>query len=417
VNLEIKTLKEEALFESNFLRRLGIANKSTILSIMIISNAFSWYFPFFGMLKMLITEMTVVLWSIHFIGSVFSAVIGVILSERIPRNAFFLCWMILGVISSLVLMCVPFTSAPNILLISLLSGVAFGMGIPTSIGYFAEHTATENRAKLGGLILFISSIGTFLLELAMSNDVVLNGLILTIWRLGGLIMYLFLKTVPESARDKRDVSFSFILHQRPFVIYFLPWVMFSLVNYLSIPVLNELFTPKVIESILLVESTLAGFFAIAGGFLSDFFGRKRMTITSFVLLGLGYALLGIRPENLFSWYFYIIFDSIAWGVFHVIYIFTIWGDLSEGVSTEKYYMIGGLPFYVSNYLQILIGPYVAEAISMYAIFTFTAFFMFLAVVPLMFAPETLPERKLRERELRSYIEKAKRIREKFTKGQ
>jgi hypothetical protein len=32
----------------------------------------------------------------------------------------------------------------------------------------------------------------------------------------------------------------------------------------------------------------------------------------------------------------------------------------------------------------------------------------------MYAPETLPEKKLRERELRGYIEKAKKIREKFT---
>jgi len=32
----------------------------------------------------------------------------------------------------------------------------------------------------------------------------------------------------------------------------------------------------------------------------------------------------------------------------------------------------------------------------------------------MYAPETLPENVFRERKLRGYIEKAKRIREKFT---
>jgi hypothetical protein len=36
----------------------------------------------------------------------------------------------------------------------------------------------------------------------------------------------------------------------------------------------------------------------------------------------------------------------------------------------------------------------------------------LAVLPLMYAPETLPEKRIRERELKQYIEKAKRIREK-----
>jgi len=31
----------------------------------------------------------------------------------------------------------------------------------------------------------------------------------------------------------------------------------------------------------------------------------------------------------------------------------------------------------------------------------------------MFAPETLPEKKIRERELKKYIEKAKKVKEKY----
>jgi hypothetical protein len=93
---------------------------------------------------------------------------------------------------------------------------------------------------------------------------------------------------------------------------------------------------------------------------------------------------------------------------------TLWGDLSYGVSTDKYYAIGGLPYFVSNFLRLTIGTYIAETILAYAIFSFTAFFLFLAVIPLMFAPETLPEKKIKERELRQYIEKAKKIKEKYT---
>ncbi|MEM2780785.1 MAG: MFS transporter [Candidatus Bathyarchaeia archaeon] len=396
--------------------RFGITGRFTVINIVVVSNAFIWYFLVFSILKMIITEITVLLWSVHFAGAIVSAVIGAVLSERIRRKTFFISWMMLGVISSFILSCVTFTSVLNILLISLFTGVAFGIGVPASLGCFAEHTAIENRAKLGGLILFINSIGTFLLGLIMSGDITLNGFILAIWRLSGLIIFLLFEPPSESMNNRRNVSFGFILHRRSFVVYLLPWVMFSLVNYLSVPVLNKLFTAELVESIVIIESTLAGFFAIMGGFLSDIFGRKRMSIIGFVMLGLGYAVLGIYPENLLNWYFYILVDSIAWGLFHVIYIFTIWGDLSEGVSTGKYYAIGGLPFYVSNFLRILIGPYIAEAVSAYAIFSFTALFMFLATLPLMFAMETLPEKTLRERELRSYIEKAKRVREKFTKG-
>jgi len=62
----------------------------------------------------------------------------------------------------------------------------------------------------------------------------------------------------------------------------------------------------------------------------------------------------------------------------------------------------------------MIGSYIAETVSANAIFSLTAFFLFLAVLPLMYAPETLPEKKIRERELRQYVEKAKKIKEKHT---
>jgi hypothetical protein len=41
-----------------------------------------------------------------------------------------------------------------------------------------------------------------------------------------------------------------------------------------------------------------------------------------------------------------------------------------------------------------------------------SFFLFLAVIPLFYAPETLPEKEIKERELKGYIEKAKKIKEK-----
>jgi hypothetical protein len=58
------------------------------------------------------------------------------------------------------------------------------------------------------------------------------------------------------------------------------------------------------------------------------------------------------------------------------------------------------------------APY-AEVIPLSTAFSLASFFLFLAVVPLMYAPETLPEKTLRERELKSYIEKAKKIKEKY----
>jgi hypothetical protein len=74
--------------------------------------------------------------------------------------------------------------------------------------------------------------------------------------------------------------------------------------------------------------------------------------------------------------------------------------------------LGGLPYLLAGFLPILIRLY-AGAISPTAAFSFASFFLFLAVIPLMYARETLPEKKIRERELKNYIEKAKKAKEKY----
>ena len=52
-------------------------------------------------------------------------------------------------------------------------------------------------------------------------------------------------------------------------------------------------------------------------------------------------------------------------------------------------------------------------ISMYAAFPLPRFFYLLLLCPVIYGPESLPEKKIRERELRGYIEKAKKIKEKY----
>jgi MFS family permease len=162
-----------------------------------------------------------------------------------------------------------------------------------------------------------------------------------------------------------------------------------------------------------IENIIAGVFAVVAGITSDLIGRKRTVMAGFILFGLGYAMLGVFPFNILSWYFYTVVDGIAWGIIYVIFLFTIWGDLAQGRPSEKYYAIGILPFSLSSFLHLTAGPIIAEKISPYAIFSFAAFFLFLAVVPLMYAPETLPEKKIRERELKKYVEKAKKVKEKY----
>jgi len=48
----------------------------------------------------------------------------------------------------------------------------------------------------------------------------------------------------------------------------------------------------------------------------------------------------------------------------------------------------------------------------YAMLSIASFFLFLAVLPLFYAPETLPEKEIKERELKEYLKKARKIKEK-----
>jgi hypothetical protein len=96
-----------------------------------------------------------------------------------------------------------------------------------------------------------------------------------------------------------------------------------------------------------------------------------------------------------------------------MFISTIWGDLSPKGDGEKYYAVGNMPFFVTWGILQLVSAQYLMSIPSYAVFSFASFFLFLAVLPLMYAPETLPEKKIKERELKDYIEKAKKIKKKF----
>ena len=64
-------------------------------------------------------------------------------------------------------------------------------------------------------------------------------------------------------------------------------------------------------------------------------------------------------------------------------------------------------------MRLSVSTYVGD-VSKAAVFSFASFFLFLAVLPLMYAPETLPEKNIRDRELKIYVEKAQQIREKYS---
>jgi len=164
---------------------------------------------------------------------------------------------------------------------------------------------------------------------------------------------------------------------------------------------------------LMIQPLVGSISALIGGLLADRIGRKRIVIYGFVSLGLAFAIIGIAPQISLACAFFVLINAISAGLLWVMFIPTIWGDLSPKGYSEKYYAIGNMPFFVTWGVLQLISTQYLMLIPAYTVFSFASFFLFLAVLPLMYAPETLPEKKIRERELKQYVEKAKKIKEKY----
>jgi hypothetical protein len=384
----------------------------------IVVNSITWFTLIYAIFNAAVISLhlppieTLVIFASHFLGIATSAIVGAIVFPR-SRVVSLLFWIIVGVVSSVLLITISNNSTTSNLLVSLLLGVSFGLGLPSCLAYFADVTSVENRGLHGGVTWCAVGFGTLLLAVLMfSMDTTVAFLTLAVWRGFGL---LFLPLRKGKAIQEKSThtfsSYNSILRRTDVILYLVPWIMFSLVNFIEAPIIQDLLGDFYTFGGF-IGFALTGIFALIGGFLSDIVGRKRVIMTGFVVVGIEYALLSLPYGMPFSWYAYIVLDGISWGMFAAVFLMTLWGDLAGTFEKEKYYVVGGLCYVLSGFLQIVIRPYVG-VISKVTAFSLASFFLFLAVLPLMYAPETLPEKRIRERELRDYVEKAKKTKDKY----
>lgn len=390
--------------------------KCILSDITLVANSLVWYYVVLILLlqgiiiKSNFNDFQVLLiCTLHFGSLIVTALAGASIAKKIEYRRFIIVWMILGILSSFALLIVNPSDIVHVSLIVILLGTSLGLGMPKCMGHYARSIPVESRGQLSGITLFISGIGIVAFSIAGISEIIILGIILAIWRLVGLIIFLLTKVTSSPLEAKEDQSkYKDIFSQHSFILYLIPWIMFSLINYLVSPVSPTIDVSE-LGNLTLIQTGFMGLFALLGGFLIDSIGRKRIAVTGFILLGLGAAALGISWTMPFL-YFNVIMDGIAWGFLLVLFILTIWGDLSYSESSDKYYAIGVMPFFISKFLDLTVGKYIASYLSnSSALFSFGAFFLFLAVLPLIYAPETLPEKNIKDRELKNYLEKAQKI--------
>jgi len=400
-----------------FFERIGISKREFFPLFALLFNTFTWYFMILIMTSNVAEGDTGnILRTTYFIGVIGSSIIGSILSSYVKRLRFLYVWMFVGMASSSLLAFSDNFAPSHFLLIFSSLGFSFGLGMPSCLAYFSDHTSIENRGRISAIIFSASNIGALPFAILLTGlNVTISSVILTVWRGFGIATFAMLRPTEKLIVEKNEKSsFSLVLNDKRFVLYLVPWFMFSFIDRFEKIVFQGFIDPNFYQLTLAIEPVIAVLSMLIGGLLCDRIGRKRTVIYGFVSLGVAYAMIGIAPSMLLFWYLYLIIDGIAAGILWIIFIFILWGDLSQPKNREKYYVIGSIPFFLTDILSLPSTAFI-RLVPANSSFSLASFFLFLAVLPLIYAPETLPEKKIQLRKLRGYAETAKKLRKKYLK--
>jgi MFS family permease len=396
-----------------------IFQKEVAPVFLLLLNTFVWYLLTFSTLSYIITQnsfenQSLFLFAAYFLGIAAAAIAGSMFPHRL-RSKLLNKWIFLGAFATLCLVLVsPSTLLVNLLIISFL-GISIGLGLPSCLSYFAKKTKIEKRGLIAGAIW--STLGVMVLVLGLLISVLGTLeviMLLVIWRLIGGFSFVFLTRKEIKFEPQKSPGYFSLIRKREVLLFLLPWIIFNVINFTEGPMLKTFFGASQYNLIEISEFVFIGIFAFIGGLLADMGGRKRVIIAGFVMLGIEYATLSVfsgLPNPIMLSYVFMAIDGITWGLFFSVFFTVVWGDLGENYEKEKFYALGGIPLLLTNFLSVLVAPY-TKSIPLGTAFTVASFFLFVAVIPLMYAPETLPEKALKDRDLKSYIEKAKKVAQK-----
>lgn len=398
----------------------NLPRRFTLSKSFLLFSALVWYSMTIHLKNRLLENLLLshasIIDALYFGGIIGSSLIGTVLVRKIRRDHFLFAWIIWGVVASLLPTLICTASWEWVASAFTFLGITFGLGMPTCLSFFIDGITIERRGVIGGLTLLVTSVVSVPLSLLVQvTDLTSFSATLVGWRLFSLLMFYTLYphgvSLRESSREEPEhTTFASTIRVRTFTLYFISWLIFSLIDSFEGVIIGEHFDPSLVMASDVVVAVTSALFVCFGGILADRIGRKRIVSFGFVALGLAYAIVGFAGFNDF-WPLYSVIDGAAGGVFMITFVLLIWGDLSPQQSTEKYYAIGNIPFFASRIIRAPAMSYVGF-VEPFSAFSVAAFFLFVAVLPIMFASETLPEKIMEKRKLKEYLEKAKKAKEK-----
>lgn len=391
--------------------------KQFLLLFTLLFNSFTWFYMILFILDGIPYHVDA-LRIVFYVATIGASLAGAVLSERVQRTKLLYLWMIMGIVASLQWTLAGIVTNASLPIMFILGGISFGIGMPSCLAYLASNTLVENRGKTSALIFAFVNLSAFPLAMALSTlSLMASSLVLASWRTVGLAIFAFSdSSKQQSVRVLKSFRAAKVFKDKPFILYLIPWLMFNVVDTLEKALFKDFIGSEYNALASTIQPIIASFSMLIGGFLSDRVGRKRIVMYGFVSLGIAYAILGIAPMLQLAWNIYLVIDAIAAGILWIIFIMILWGDLSSDDSREKYYVVGSIPFLATAAIPPSLLP-ISNLLPATTALSLASFFLFLAVLPLMYAPETLPHKKIELLRLRGYVEKAKKLASRYADKQ
>ena len=332
------------------------------------------------------------------------------MSETHNRKRLLEFWIVSNIIITLSFMAVQ--GLASFLFLSVLAGGSFGFAYPSCSAFFADSTADEERARVGGLLILITF---FMLATIISvSSTFVFGLtellILAVFLRGLSIIPLLIDPCERNAGQRK--SWSGILLNKSFLMYLFPWIIFNTAVGISALIDGWISSSAEFEMVFRQGQVLmyvgVSLSAIISGFFSDSLGRKKTIIFGLTALGIGYALLGLATSSTTYLLTKIAYGS-AWGILMVTYGLAVTSDLASKGSKEKFFAIVVTVPLILTILGSILSDVFGFSAPANVVSTVLSILLFVSVVPLLFAPETLPEEKIRTREIKRYMQRLGKI--------
>ena len=221
--------------------------RATAPSILLVLNSFVWFTLTHAVFNTILNGLNLLetekleLFTTYYVGIAVSAILG---PKFFPyaRAKFLNLWLFTGAIATLLLTTVSINGMLANALLAFFLGVSIGVGLPSCLSYFADSTSVENRGLVGGIIWSAVGFAVLIFAFVISMLGLWEAIVvLTTWRLSGGFSFLFLTRQHKKLGVQKSPSYLELIRKRAILLYLFPWVMFSIINFAEVPLLERVF--------------------------------------------------------------------------------------------------------------------------------------------------------------------------------